>query len=114
MQIFKGILITIVVLALIFGITFATGFGGVLYKNTVGVADESANRNVFKENKSYQEGMISDLASYKLQLEKEKDAIARKAIIETIVTKYSNFSPDRIENITLQNFLISIQNGGIK
>jgi hypothetical protein len=105
------VLIPILVIGLFIGLGFGFGYLGVSYKNTIGVADANADRKVFKENKSYVEGMISDLAKYKYELSTEKDAIARKAIVELIVDKFANFSPDRIEDIGLKNFLIKIKNG---
>jgi hypothetical protein len=113
-EIMKVSMIAILIIVAIIAVMFATGMLDVFYKNTVGVADANADRNVYKEGQAYQEGMIDDLSDLKLQLDKEQDPIMRTALIKTITSKFANFSPDRIENQNLRDFLIDIQNGGIK
>jgi uncharacterized protein HemX len=87
------------------------GYYKVFYTNTVGTAQESAERNKILKNKSYTEGMISDLANYRLQYQKEKDETFKKALRETIITKYANFKTDLIDDPDLKQFLLDIRNG---
>lgn len=105
----KTIIVTIIILLLGLGL----GYYEVFYTRTVGTAKESAERYKFKNNKSYVEGMISDLANYKLQYAKEKDTIFKNALKETIITKFSNFDIKLIEDQNLKQFLIDIRNGVI-
>ena len=84
LQITGLIILSLILIAVL---TMALGGFGVFYKNTIGVADESANRNVFKQNKAYVEGMVRDLAKYKLELTMEKDITARRALSEFINEK---------------------------
>jgi len=105
-----GLVIILVIGALI-GLSFGMGWVGVGYTKTVGVAQQSANREVFKENKSYVEGMVSDLAKYKYELATEKDPIARKAIVELIIDKYANFDISKIKDANLVRFLQNVKSG---
>lgn len=108
------ILVVVIVIAIIgglIGLSFGMGWINVGYKNTVGVADANADRNVFKENKSYVEGMVSDLSKYRYELSTEKDQIARKAIVQLINSKFANFDINKIEDNDLQSFLKDIKSG---
>jgi hypothetical protein len=90
------------------------GFVGVLdlqfYKH-YGKEKANIQHEIFKENTSYIEGMASDLAKYKYEISIEKDVIARKAIANLIIDKYSNFDINKLEDSSLQNFLRDIRNG---
>jgi len=103
---------TIAIIAIILIVFLGLGYYKVFYTKTVGTSQESAERQKFKQNKSYVEGMISDLANYRLQYEKEKDEKFKIALRETIITKYSNFDIDLIEDQNLKQFLLDIRNGG--
>jgi hypothetical protein len=104
-----GIIILVIVVFLLTGL--GIGYYNVFYTNTVGTAQESAERNKIKNNKSYTEGMVSDLANYRLQYQKEKDETFKKALRETIITKYANFKTDLIDDPDLKQFLLDIRNG---
>ncbi len=104
-----AVIAIIIVVVVVLGLTL--GWFGVFYTKTIGVEQASAERQVFKENKSYIEGMASDLAKYKYELATEKDAVARKAIISLVVDKYGNFDIDKLENTDLRKFLQDVRNG---
>lgn len=110
-EIVVAILIAVAIIGGLIGLSFGMGWIDVGYKNTVGVAEASADRNVFKENKSYVEGMASDLAKYKYELSTEKDATSRKAIVNLIIDKYANFDINKLEDKSLQSFLKDVRNG---
>jgi hypothetical protein len=110
-KVLAWILIPILVIGGLVSLSFGLGWMNVGYKNTIGVAEANADRNIFKENKSYVEGMISDLAKYKYELSTEKDTIARKAIIDLIIDKFASFDIKNLENSDLKKFLQDIRDG---
>lgn len=107
-----GIYIAIIIVVLLAGLGF--GYYKVFYLKTVGTATESAKRDIFKHNKSYTEGMVSDLVNLRLQYEKEKekDGPFKTALRETIISKFANFDINLIEDENLKQFLLNIRNGG--
>lgn len=100
--------------AWIIGLGFVIGGGLLIYQKTLSIQHANAERQIFKESKSYNEGMVQDLSRDKLELSQTKDNDARNAIIEHILEKYSNFDENRIENRDLRSFLIDIRNGNIQ
>jgi len=111
MKVFLSILAGILVIGALIGIGFGTGYLNVAYKNTVGVADASADTNVFYQNKSYVDGMASDLSKYKAELRTERDSDAQQAIIGLINEKYANFNINKLRNVDLKEFLQDIRDG---
>lgn len=109
-EIGKGFLAVIIGVVVICALTF----GGLAYRRYFAPKSQSIDREVFKETKSYNEGMVQDLSKDKLELSQTKDKDARKAIVEHIIEKYSNFDENRIENRELRNFLIEIKNGDVE
>jgi hypothetical protein len=75
------------------------------------VQQANVQREIFKENKSYIEGMASDLSKYKFELETEKDEVAKKAIVEMIRSKYADFDINKLQDSSLQRFLRDIRGG---
>ena len=110
-EIIIGIVVFVCMLALVFGITFASGFFNVKYTETIGKQQANADREVFKQSQPYVEGMIADLAKYQFEIIQEKNVIAKKAIAEMIIQKYSNFDITLIKDRSLAMFLESIRNG---
>lgn len=105
------ILLVSIIIIVSLGLVFGIGWTGVHYTNTVEKAQINADREVFKDSKPFIEGMTSDLAKYKFELETEKDNTAKKAIINLIISKYGNFDTNKIEDVTLRNFLNDIKKG---
>ncbi len=111
MKVFLSIVGGILVLALLLAFSWGMGWFGVFLKNTVGVANTTADRNIFEKGKSYIQGMNSDLANYKYEFEKEKDPVAKKAIVNMVRDKFASFNIADIESVTLQIFLQNVMNG---
>lgn len=109
-----AVLLTIVILVAFFALCFGLELGGLHIRGFFAKEKANIQRDVFKNNKIYTEGMASDLAKYKLELAREEDPVARKAIIEFITDKYADFDIDKLENEQLRFFLIQIMNGGIE
>lgn len=101
----------------IIAIYLIAGFTGLIdlqFYRYFGTQKASVERQIFKEGKSYTEGMASDLAKYRKELAEEKDETAQKAIINLIVDKYANFDIDKLESQSLRNFLRDILEGNTK
>ncbi|MFQ6871174.1 MAG: hypothetical protein ACLRSF_06805 [Romboutsia timonensis] len=77
------------------------------------VEKERANikREVFKESKSYVEGMIEDLSNYKREFERAEDINEKEQIANMVDAEFSNFDINKIENQNLYSFLSEIRNG---
>jgi hypothetical protein len=113
-DVLKGIGIFIVSFAVIVGILFACGVVDLNFESYFGTKHADNQRKIFKGSQSYIEGMANDLAKYKYELTTEKDKTARKAIIDLIIDKYSDFDENKLESESLKQFLIDIRNGSIQ
>ena len=109
-----SVLLTIVILVALFVVSFGLDWLGLEYQGFFAKKKANIEREVFKNNKIYTEGMASDLAKHKMELAKEKDPVARKAIIEFITTKYADFDIDKLENAQMKLFLMQILKGEIE
>lgn len=106
--------ITGIILLCIIGLYALAGITGLVdlqFYRYFGKEKASIQREIFKENKSYIEGMASDLAKYKYELTIEKDEFAKKAIVNLIIDKYANFNINQLEDINLRIFLQDVRNG---
>lgn len=100
-SIIKKILIVVIVLSIIGAI------GGVGYRYW----RVNTDRMIFKQSVTYNEGMLDDLAKYKLEMVKAEDDIEKAAIAELVNSRYANFDASKIENTDLKKFLSDCQNG---
>ncbi len=104
-----GLLVVVLLVVLWF-----VGFGSrMLDQSTEGFFKKRGakiEREVFKENTSYQESKARDLADYRLQW-KQADEGDKDDIIETIRLMYSDFNPNDLESDTLARFLTQVQEG---
>lgn len=107
----KIVLSVVLVLVLLFGFCWITGFFGLFYDKTIGVEQVNIEREKFENSTAYIKGMIKDLAKYKYEFETEKDITAKKAIINLIVSKYSDFPVEKIDDSTVRDFLKDVKNG---
>lgn len=103
-----GILLSITILYFILGFT---GIIDLQFSKYFGVQQANVNREIYKENKTYREGMASDLAKYKYELTTEKDTVARKAIVSLIRNKFADFDVEKLESSDLRSFLRDIKGG---
>lgn len=102
-----------VIVALLLIVIITASFGGIDlgYTSFFGVKKANAERQVYKESKTYIEGMASDLAKYRMELQTEKDKTAKKAIVDLIVSKYADFDSSKLSDTGLQQFLKDIREG---
>lgn len=101
----------VIVLGVAVGGMFFTGKLDNIYLGTIGKERESVKREVFKESKSYVEGMIEDLSNYKREFERADDVSEKEQIVNMIDSEFSNFDITKIENQNLYNFLLDIREG---
>lgn len=71
----------------------------------------NADRVIFKQSVTYNEGKLDDLAKYKLEMTKTDDPIERAAIQEYVVSTYANYDESKIENDDLRKFLKDCREG---
>jgi len=107
----KVVISVISVIAILFSICWVTGFFGLFYEKTIGVERVNIEREKFENSTSYVKGMVKDLAKYKYEFEIEKDIVAKKAIINLILSKYSDFPVEKIDEPMIGSFLLDVKNG---
>lgn len=75
-----------------------------IYEN-FGTRYANADREIFKNTVTYNEGVIDDLAKYKFQYDTAEDDIERAAIADLVRSRFANFDKSKIENEELREFL---------
>lgn len=71
----------------------------------------NADRVIFKQSITYNEGKLDNLAKYQLEMSQAKNPEEKAAIQEYVNSVYSNFDESKIENQSLKQFLIDCRNG---
>ena len=64
----------------------------------------NADREVFKQSVTYNEGMLDDIAKYHYEYT-QADEVGKKAIASLVRSRFANFDKSKIENIDLIKFL---------
>lgn len=64
----------------------------------------NADREVFKQSVTYNEGMLDDLAKYHYEY-MQADEVEKKAIASLVCSRFANFDKSKIENIELLRFM---------
>ena len=112
----KEIIVGAITIAVVAGIIYVAPFALGKWNNKVdkviGVESASIQREKFKENKSYVEGMISDLGKYKREYEKATED-EKRGIVIFIQGEFANFDAELIDNDSLYSFLMDIRNGNL-
>lgn len=103
-----GIVLAVVVLV---AVVFGGGYLALTYKNTFGVANENIDRKIFKQSAAYNEGVLDDLAKYKLEITTSKDDVEKSAIADLVNSKFANYDASKIEDESLATFLLDCRNG---
>lgn len=101
----KKIFVRCLILFIICGIIGSGWYGISKYYKT------NIDRQIFKQSIAYNEGVLDDLAKYKLEMVKAEDAVERSAIAEMVVTRFANYDESKIENDDLVDFLKDCRNG---
>lgn len=106
-----SVLLVIVILILMFALSFGLELGGLHIRGFFAKEKANIQRDVFKNNKSYVEGMVKDLAKSKKEFSLAKDDLEKKAIVNYVLDVFANFDEENIENVSLKRFLINIREG---
>jgi hypothetical protein len=88
--------------------------GTLAYKATFGVKSANIDRQIYEESASYVKGVAKDLSDYRFQLNKTDDEVERKAIIQLINSRFSDFDPNQLRDPELAQFLRDVREGYIK
>lgn len=101
----QGIIFFFKAFMIICVVIFLVSVTALAYKNIFGVANKNADRNIYKQSKSYTEGMAKDLAKYKYEYDTSKEDLEKKAIKDRIINDFGNFDSSKIKESELRNFL---------
>lgn len=71
----------------------------------------NADRVIFKQSVTYNEGILDDLAKYKYELESAEDDVEKSAIAQLVNSRFANFDESKIESYDLRKFLEDCRNG---
>lgn len=71
----------------------------------------NADRVIFKQSVTYNEGMLDDLAKYRFQMETAEDDVEKAAIAQIVNNRFANFDENKIESYDLRKFLEDCRNG---
>ena len=99
--VFVGIIGCVVMFSLTFGLTWI----GIEWRGFFGSKQAAVERKIFKETRSYNEGMIQQLSRYRLQYIRSKDEVERQAILSTVRTMFAEYDAGTLPNVELRNFL---------
>lgn len=111
---FKQIIGGVIVVGLCIAGTFAIGKLDNIGLATLGKERANIKREIYKESKSYVEGMVEDLSNYKREFERTGDINEKEQIANMIDAEFANFDINKIENANLYNFLLDIRDGSWK
>lgn len=101
----KKILVRIVVAVLVLSVISVAGNFAYSYWKT------NADRVIFKQSVTYNEGMLDDLAKYRFQMETAEDDVEKSAIAQLVNSRFANFDESKIESYDLRKFLEDCRNG---
>lgn len=65
----------------------------------------NADRIIFKQSVTYNEGVLDDLAKYHFQMETAEDDVKKTAIAQLVNNRFANFDESKIESYDLRKFL---------
>lgn len=78
-------------------------FGGISFASKM--AATNADRVIFKQSVTYNEGMLDDLAKYQYEYNSADDDVEKNAIVTLVRNRFANFDKSKIENYDLLKFL---------
>jgi hypothetical protein len=105
-MVFKWILIVIICASFIVVPLFFLGYLGNAFDATVGKQHMDIERNNFKHSKSFVEGKIQDLATYKREYMKAADENEKQQVLSFVNNEFANFDIDEVEDPGLRDFLL--------
>lgn len=70
----------------------------------------NADRLIFKQSITYNEGVLDDLAKYKLEMIQSETEVEKRAIANLVVERFANYDETKIESNDLREFLEDCRN----
>lgn len=70
----------------------------------------NTDRVIFKQSVTYNEGVLDDLAKYRLEMIRTDDKVEKTAIAEMVNSRFANYDESKVENSDLKNFLRDCRN----
>lgn len=110
-EVLRWILAVVAFIVITAGVLFYFGFLGNAFDATVGKQRMDIERNNFKHSKSYVEGKVQDLAQYKREYDRTKDANEKQQILNVVSDQFANFDESQIESQQLRQFLDKAMGG---
>ena len=89
------------VVALCFGLTWL----GIEWRGFFGPKKAAVERKIFRETRSYDEGMIQQLSRYRLQYIRAENPEEKAAIASTVRTMFAEYDPEKCPSLELKQFL---------
>lgn len=90
----------VVFLSLCFGLTWL----GIEWRGFFGPKQAAVERKIFKETRSYNEGMVQQLARYRLQYVQAKEQVEKDAIKSTVRQMFAEYDPSKLPTPELRQF----------
>lgn len=100
--IFGGIAALVLLLSLCFGLTWM----GIEWRGFFGPKRAAVERKIFKETRSFNEGMIQQLARYHSQYLLAKEPSDKAAIKGVVRQMFADYDYTKITNPNLRNFYL--------
>lgn len=74
-----------------------------------GPKEQAVEREIFRETRSYDEGMVQQLSRFRLQYVRAEDDVEKEAILSTVRQMFAEYDPSRLPSVELENFLRKAQ-----
>jgi len=105
LAIFGGVVAIIAASALMLLLALGMGILSLEWKRYFNPKHANVEREVFKETRSYNEGMLQQLIDYRLQYYQSDDEDAQAAILSTVRHMYAEYDESKIEMSELRSFV---------
>jgi len=87
----------------------ALDLAGVLWDGFILGKKEEIRRDVFEESRAFNEGVVRDIASYRLQWLEADSETARGAIESTVCHRFPNYSIDDLPAGELRSWFLTVR-----
>jgi hypothetical protein len=104
-EVLGWVLAAVAASVLMFSLAFGLTWVGIEWQGFFGPKQAAVERKIFKETRSYNEGMIQQLSRYRLQYVRSKDEVERQAILSTVRSMFAEYDADTLPSVELRNFL---------
>lgn len=92
----------VMILSLCFGLTWL----GLEWRGFFGPKRAAVERRIFKETRSFNEGMVQQLAKYRIEHIRAETDMEKRSIESVVRHMFADFNPEKLDNPELRNFLM--------